>query len=336
MKVMQEMKAQMSMLLEISAQQAEQNKALQAQMEEQGKLLSTTQKAVHQVQSQVTGMRNELMDVFRGQGHGAGAGYDSQALKRHIEERRGDSSTARRGDSSTAVSASPSEKPRGKDSPVMPEIQVAATWTSDKGTSPPGSPEMAATLPPSAVTGGLGVFAPEDDSQAQVPAFHSFNRSPPGLSLFPSEQFKHGGSRTPPKQVDVVVDFNELTNLIISGDESYLDAIKRANSEVLQKTDPDGMTPFHYAAMHGRAKACDAMLSLPGFDATKVLNRNGDTAMHIAALHDQGDVCHVILQHDPSAAGVVNHFGDSPCDIARRRGNAKVSAAFQNLTESQL
>jgi len=43
---------------------------LQSQLEEQGQFLSATMQAVRQVQSQVTGMRNELIDVFRGQGAG--------------------------------------------------------------------------------------------------------------------------------------------------------------------------------------------------------------------------------------------------------------------------
>jgi hypothetical protein len=318
MKMMQEMKAQMNVLIELGARQAEQNNKLQLQMEEQAQLLASTMQSVRMVQSQVTGMRNELIDVCRGHA----PGLESQALRRHLE--------ARRGDSSAGVCASPTqagEKEKARvNSPTMPEVTLPAT--ADKAVTPPSSPCPAPSLPPSAVTGGLGVFAAVDEQ-----ASFSFSRSPPGLSLFSESLIQQGGS-TPPreknKERDEVVDFNELTSLIISGDEKYLEVIQNTSPEALNKADQDGMTAFHYAAMHGRARACDAILSQPGFNMTKVGDRNSNTAMHFATLHDQGDVCHVILKHDASAAKVVNHFGDTPCDIARRRGHPRVCAAFNN------
>jgi ankyrin repeat protein len=210
----------------------------------------------------------------------------------------------------------------------MPEVFLAA----EKQLSPPTTPPMATQVPP---TGGLGVFAEEDASQAHAPSSaFGFNRSPPGLSLYQDSQLNLGGL-TAPKEKDEATEFNEVKRLIISGDENFFDAIKHTSGEVLSKTDQDGMTALHYAAMNGRAKACDAILSHPGFISTKVGDRSSNTAMHTAALHDQGDVCHVILRHDPSAASVVNHFGDSPHDIARRRGNSRVCAAFENVKESQ-
>lgn len=217
---------------------------------------------------------------------------------------------------------------------MMPE--VLPTGVVEKHSSPPPSPPLSTLLPSSAaVTGGLGVFAEEEPAQAHLPANSSFgfNRSPPGLSTWSTPALD--GGLTPPKDRDEVADFNELTNLIISDDESYLDAINYSSPEVLNKSDQDGMTALHYAAMHGRAKACDAILGHPGFNATKVGDRNSNTAMHIAALHDQGDVCHIVLSHDSSTAHLVNHFGDSPCDIARRRGNERVCAAFENCKDGQ-
>jgi hypothetical protein len=319
MKIMKEMKAQMGVLMELSTRQGEQNKALQSQMEGQAQFLSATMQAVREVQSQVTAMRNEFMDVFRGHRDS----FESQAQRRHLEARRGDSTTP-------AAASSPGEKTRTGNSPVIPEVLPAIVEKTDSPpVSPPHnslSPNLIVTQPPT--TGGLGVFAEQGPSQAPF----DFVRGPPGLFMQPDAQFKLAG-RTPSKERDEGVDFNELTNLIISGDGDYLDAIKHATPKVLDKTDQDGMTAFHYAAMHGRAEACDAILSHPGFNATKVGDRNSNTAMHIAALHDQGDVCHVILRHDSSAATVKNHFGDSPCEIARRRGNARVCAAFQNLKE---
>lgn len=315
-KAMQEMQAQMSCLVEMSVRSAEQNKILQVQLEEQAKLLSATMQAVHQVQSQVTGMRSEMMDGFRGQG----AGFEPQAhSQRRLDERRGggcgsfsaatsekkvESATARRGDS-------PSE---------------------EKALSPPAShltPPLTMLQAPSAATGGLGVFATEtsteeDPSQAHLPTTNLFNRSPPGLSRTPP-------GRTPSQERDEVAHFNELINLIVSGDESYLAIINHANPQVLNKTDPDGMSALHYAAMHGRSKACGAILSHKGFHSTKLGDRNSNTALHIGALHDQGDVCQAIMRHDGSAASVVNHFGDSPSEIARRRHNSCVCAAFPDL-----
>lgn len=220
---------------------------------------------------------------------------------------------------------------------MMAEVAPSANTDKSPPKSPPSSPSLGTLLPPGGVTGGLGVFAAEEEPlQAQVPTAFSFNRSPPGLPRFCPDALNKQGGSTPPKERDEAADFTELTNLIISGDESYLEAIKHASTQVLNKADADGMTAFHYAAMHGRAKACDAILSNPGFNATKVGDRNSNTAMHIAALHDQGDVCHIILSHEPSAASVVNHFGDSPCDIARRRGNVRVCEAFENLKDFNL
>lgn len=312
MKMMQEMKEHMSLLMEMSAQQAEQNRALHAQMQDQAQLISGTMQAVRQVQSQVTGMRTELMDIVRGHA----AGFESQAHRRHLEARRG--------------SSTPGDAHRSGNSPVMPEVFPEKQKTPESQLSPPPSPPMSTELAPSVVTGGLGVFAEEDTSQAHAPSGFGFNRSPPGLSLFPDGQFKTAGL-TAPKVKDEVSDFNEVKRLIVSGDENFVDAIKNTSGEVLSKKDQDGMTALHYAAMHGRAGACDAILSHPGFNATKVGDRSSNTAMHTAALHDQGDVCHVILHHDSSAASVVNHFGDSPYDIAHRRGNARVIAAFQTV-----
>merc|ERR1719424_814664 len=178
MRIMQEMKAQMGILMEMSARQAEQNKGLQVQMEEQAKFLSATMQAVRQVQSQVTAMRNEFIDVFRG--HSATA-FESQPQRRHLEARRGDSSQPEGTGSSTLSVSRVPERARGPNSPVIPEV-------GEKVLSPPASPPMVGmhqpppAAGPSTAIGGLGVFA----EQAQPASHHSF-RSPPGLAFLPQE-----------------------------------------------------------------------------------------------------------------------------------------------------
>merc|ERR1740130_1489280 len=178
-KAMQEMRAQMSCLVEMSVRSAEQNKIMQVQLEEQAKLLSATMQAVHQVQSQVTGMRSEMMDGFRGQG----AGFEPQAhSQRRLDERRG-------------AGGLPSEERRGSFCAATSEKKVESATarrgdspSQEKALSPPASHLTPLTMlqAPAAATGGMGVFATEvateeDPSQAHLPTTNLFNRSPPGL-----------------------------------------------------------------------------------------------------------------------------------------------------------
>jgi hypothetical protein len=193
----------------------------------------------------------------------------------------------------------------------------------------PSPPRTSAAAPAAAGRNGsesssrkssIGNKLPEEEApQARTSSEFGFNRSPPGLSLYPEESKDEAW-------ISEVA--NEIKTLIIADDERCLGAIKQAMSEVLNKADHDGMTVFHYAAMHGRTRACEAILRHSGFNAAKVGDRNSNTAMHIAALHDQGDVCHLIIRHDASTASVVNRFGDSPADIAQRRGDPRVCAAL--------
>jgi|EP00427_Karlodinium_veneficum_P030084 serine/threonine protein phosphatase PrpC len=343
---MHDMKARLGVLVELSVRQAEQQESMRKQMEEQTQLLSTTISAVRQVQSQVTAMRSELMDVVRGNVTPAIEGRFETQVRRRLDPKRSDDDEpaaksedpdvfaervkARRGISTTSANVKGS-------SPVAHAIQDTSqrSRTVSRETSkspqllvseePPiaSVPEIPSLNPDMSTAGPISENGRSDEDVVQVQPF-GFNRSPPGLCLYSDEVSDEAW-------ISEVA--NEIKNLIITNDDKCVDAVRRTSPQVLNKTDHDGMTILHYAAMHGNAKACEAIVSHAGFSAMTAGDRNSNTAMHVATLHDQGEVCHVLLSRDPSAACVTNRYGDTPHDIAQRRGIAAVCAAFQHLQQ---
>jgi hypothetical protein len=338
-----EIKARLGVLVELAARQAEQQEAMRKQLEEQAQYMASTMQAVRHVQTQVTATRTDFIDVFRTSGIAGGfAGHHAfdreSQVRRNIEARRGDSAVSRRDDGECqARRADPVASRRDGEMPGSKSAQpgvtespefLTRTLLDDAALSPPHGSAVtdAAGCGSSASSrkssgGACSTHCLEEEApQARSPSTFGFNRSPPGLSLYPEEAKEEAWIS------EVAC---EMKNLIIADDGRCVDVIEQAKPQVLNKTDHDGMTVFHYAAMHGRAKACDAILRHSGFAATKVGDRNSNTALHIAALHDQGDVCHAIIRQDASTASVVNRFGDTPSDIAQRRGDTWVCDAFQ-------
>mmetsp|Transcript_65929 Transcript_65929/g.121604 ORF Transcript_65929/g.121604 Transcript_65929/m.121604 type:complete len:399 (+) Transcript_65929:42-1238(+) len=337
---LQDVKAQIGSLIEMSVRQAEQTDAIMQQLNEQAKYMSATTQAVGQVQSQVNAMRNELIDVCRGTCDPRNLEYQ---VRRNLEARRGDSSIPL---GATQVGGLGGGQNTWEVLPIERDASVRS-----RGEVPPGmAPGAAATAPSTAtvVTGRKDDESPgtppRDPREAIVPpSMHSgFIRSPPGLSLWseslanPEQAARRQRPRSArEKDQDVAAEMTSLFNLVTSGEtEICLEAVNRASSTVINKADNDGMTALHYAAMHGRADVCLKILGHPRFKSMQVGDRNSNTAMHIAALHDQGEVCQVILAHDPTAASAMNRFGDRPMDIAIRRGDAKVRAAFEHCLNS--
>lgn len=363
---LREMKAQISNLVEMSLRQAEKNEAMMQQLNEQAKYMCATTQGVRQLQSQVNAMRNELIDVCRGTCDPRN--LDDQ-VRSKIEARRGDFSApsvaaplggAQGGSlNNSEVSSHEGDTCNASRGPAV----AAPSPVAIAAASSPATAAIPTTAPPSA-TIALAEFLPEkapgtpprtppktppEDHREATPssfARSSFNRSPPGLSLWaeglddplhPARVLQQQRIPAREKEEDVIAEMTALFNLVTSSEtEICIQAVSHTRSTVINKADQDGMTALHYAAMHGHADVCLAILKHPCFKSTKVGDRNNSTAMHIAALHDRGDVCQVILAHDPTAASAVNRFGDRPVDIAIRRGDASVCAAFERCSSTDL
>jgi hypothetical protein len=327
---MNEIKGRLNVLVELSARQSEQQEFMRKQMEEQAKFMSQTMAAVQSVQSQVNSMRNELVDLYRSNA-APKASFEGQ-MRRRLEPKRTEDDEQLRTSEDPESFAERVKARRGmstnsaKGSPIASNAQCTShrsrTVSRETSESPQRLLSEEAAIPPPEMSTSTVVSESgrSDEDAVQVTASSFFNRSPPGLCLYSDE------ARDEAWISEVA---NEIKNLIITNDRKCVDAVKRTSAEVLNKTDHDGMTVFHYAAMHGNARACEAIVSHDGFSATTTGDRNSNTAMHIATLHDQGNVCQVILGHDPAAASVTNRFGDTPLDIAQRRGIDDVCAAFK-------
>jgi len=318
-----EFKSRLGVLVELSARQAEQQEYTMRQLDEQAQLMSKTMQAVGLLQSQVKAMRSDLKEVLRNH---VTQGFEFEPQTRrhfetnHLPEEEALNITddfaervkARRGGSKSALPFNGER--RSKQRTPISDANTPQRKLSEEAVS--SSSETSPIM-------SNGVARSEDEFvQAPPPSTTIFNRSPPGLCLY-SDDAKDDA------WITAVI--TEIKSLIISDEEQCLQALQRTSEQVLNKADHDGMTLFHYAAMHGRAKTCNVMLDHAGFSAAKMGDRSSNTALHFAALHDRAEVCRTILDHDSSIAMVVNRYGDTPYDIAQRRGVAAVCAAFEEV-----
>lgn len=316
-----EFKSRLGVLVELSARQAEQQEYTMRQLDDQAQLMSKTMQAVGLLQSQVKAMRSDLKEVLRNH---VTQGFESEPqTRRHFETSHlpveealnitddfAERVKARRGGSKSALPFHGERRSKQR-TPISDANLTPQRKSSEEAVS--SSSETSPIM-------SNGVARSEDEFvQASPPSTTIFNRSPPGLCLYSDDARDDAW---------ITAVAAEIKSLIISDEEQCLQALQRTSEQVLNKADHDGMTLFHYAAMHGRAKACNVILDHAGFSAAKMGDRSSNTAMHFASLHDQAEVCRTILDHDSSTAMVVNRYGDTPYDIAQRRGVAGVCAAF--------
>lgn len=322
---------QLRSLLEIGARQAEQMDALQKQLAKQAQYASSTMRSVHDLQSQMNAMRNEFIDVSRG----VAVSPQVRRADRYVEDRRNNSSPG--------IAKADATRDRRNSLPTAAKAPLAA-----QATAPAQDSEVQVQI--SRVTSaekaaGCWAVTPSDPKAFTA---HGFIRSPPGLSLWSAlncegvhepHAKEEGGAGD--ADVPAVAGPNggsglEFLSSIMSGDAaSCIQAVMSANAEAVNMADSEGMTALHYAAIHGHADVCRVILSRPEFHSAQAGDRSSNTAMHVATLHDRGEVCAVILEHDPAAALVANRFGDTPLDIARRRGDPSVCASFRGLWSSR-
>lgn len=303
--MLSDIRSQLSLLLQISTQQAEQIESLKRQVKEQSTLSSATNQCVHDLRSQVNSLRVDVLDTLRGSV--AAQGTCNRAL---MEERR----NTRR----AAV-----EKHGSKTSPRVPTADKASGNDVNRSAS--------------------------DESSADVSRLQSaygFTRSPPGLSKWSapsadmtvervgSDSEQSSGAAPEPvlaedtETVDqAVVEFFEKVYTSKDADACTATAAA-ATTTTINSADADAWTVLHYAALYGYDATCQAVLQRPDFKVWRNTDRNGNTALHIAVLHDKGDVCSAILKYDSEMMAIRNHFGETPIDLAKRRGVSAVCMAF--------
>lgn len=318
--VLLEIRSQLAALLNFSTQQAKEMEELRRQVSEQATASSTVAQHITALRTQVASLRAELNDKLTGStGH---------ALRANIEERR-----------NTRTSG-------GKAADVA---KVGRTTSAGSTASLEGASRLPSSLGFSRSPPGLSMWTSTSDghnleratSDSEQSTSHSTVVSAPisaisAMTSCPAEKFgedcvmytfsclkEHPEDSEEQKAKRIF-----MARIRSWHPEGCARTIQEAPASTVNTADADAWTPLHYAALHGHASACDALLGRADFVLGRATDRNGNTALHIATLHDRGDACVAILNCDADMATLRNHFGETPVDLAKRRGVIAVVSAF--------
>jgi len=106
----------------------------------------------------------------------------------------------------------------------------------------------------------------------------------------------------------VAMQFNRMTAAAQAAAVGNMAVLKTFNPEDLKRTDLNGLTPLHYALIHGHK---DAVEFLKGYSDKNFVTIGGNSYLHFAAMHGNCDLVQSILSMGIDI-NVLNNRGSSP------------------------